>query len=205
VRLKGVYIEIVSIIWMIIEAVVAIRAGLIAHSLSLFAFGIDSVVELIAAFVLLWRLWIEIKNHSIEKVEKAEKTASWIVGIILLLLAGYIVISAIFNLYLHNSAESSFTGIVIAIIAGILMPFISWSKIKIGTAINSPALKADGYCSLVCAYMSWVLLIGVVFTAIFGWWWIDSVISLLLVYFIVKEGIEVLKEAKGEKCSCDCH
>ena len=201
---KGVYIEIVSILWMIIEASVAISGGIIAHSLALAAFGADSIIELIAGFILLWRLWIEMKEQRTEKIENAEKTASWVVGIALLSLAVYIFISAIYNLYHHSSAETSIIGIVLAVAAGIIMPFLSWAKIKIGNTIGSNALKADGYCSIVCAYMAWILLADVVLTALYnGLWWVDSVISLAFVYFVVKEGLEAIQIARGETDDCD--
>lgn len=201
---KGIYIEIISILWMFIEAGVAIGAGLAAHSLSLVSFGADSIIELIAGFVLLWRLQIEMRGQCLEKVEKAERSASWIVGAALLLLAVYIVVSAIYNLFKHNSAEESILGIGLAAVAGILMPVLALAKRRIGNAIKSNALKSDGYCSMVCAYMSWVLLFGVVMTALLKLWWIDSVISLAFVYFIVKEGIEAIQEARGKEDSCCC-
>ena len=202
---KGIYIEFVSILWMIIEAGVAISGGIIAHSLALVSFGSDSIIELIAGFILLWRLWIEMKGQSTKKIESAEKTASWVVGIALLSLAVYIFISVIYNLYHHSSAETSVIGIGLAVVAGIIMPFLSRAKIKIGNTIGSNALKADGYCSIVCAYMSWILLIDVVLTALYrSLWWIDSVLSLVFIYFVVKEGIEAVQEARGETDNCDC-
>ena len=199
---KGLHIEIISIIWTIIEAAVAISAGVLAHSLSLVVFGSDSIIELIAGFVLLWRLSAQMMGQSVEKVEKTEKTASWVVGIALILLSVYIIISVIFNLLSRHMAEASPVGLGLAIIAGIIMPVIAFYKRKIGANIGSKALKADGYCSMVCAYMAWVLLIGVVFTALFKWWWIDSVISLAFVYFVLKEGIEAIQEARGLHCDC---
>jgi divalent metal cation (Fe/Co/Zn/Cd) transporter len=194
---KGLNIEIVSVVWMIIEAGVAIGAGLIAHSLALVAFGADSIVELIAGAVLLWRLAIEANGASLERVERAEKGASWVVGVALFLLAVYIVMAAIHELWTHQGAESSVLGISLAVVSGILMPILSRAKKRIGKEISSNALKADGSCSIVCAYMAWIVLGGVVMTALFGWWWIDSIAALALVYFVVKEGWEAIQEAKG--------
>ena len=196
---KGIYIEIISIFWMLIEAGIAISGGIIAHSLALVAFGADSVIELITGFVLLWRLWIEMKGQGTERIENAEKTASWVVGIALLFLSFYIFISAIYNLYHHSNAETSVIGIVVAAVAGIIMPFLSRSKIKIGNTIGSNSLKADGSCSIVCAYLSWILLVDVVLTALYpNLWWIDSVISLAFIYFVVTEGMEAIWAARGE-------
>jgi divalent metal cation (Fe/Co/Zn/Cd) transporter len=196
---KGISVEIASILWMLVEAGVAIVAGSAAHSLALVAFGIDSIIELIAGVVLLWRLLIELRGHDTARINRAEKSASWVVGGALLLLSAYIIVSALLNLFHHRGAEASKLGVILAIAAGLIMPYLAWAKIKIGKMIGSNALKSDGRCSLVCAYMSWILLIGVVSTALFGSWWIDGVLSLLLVYFIFREGIEALQSARDEE------
>jgi divalent metal cation (Fe/Co/Zn/Cd) transporter len=194
---KGINIELVSIFWMIIEAIVAISSGLTAHSLSLVAFGSDSIIELIAGDVLLWRLNIERNGASLERVKRAEKVSSWVVGVALLLLAVNIVIASIDKLWTHQGAETSYLGIALAIASGLIMPYISHAKKRIGSEIGSEALKADGSCSIVCAYMAWTVLIGVFVTALFGWWWTDSIVALPLVYFVVKEGWETVQEARS--------
>jgi divalent metal cation (Fe/Co/Zn/Cd) transporter len=201
---KAIRIERVSILWMFIEAGVAISAGIAAHSLALIAFGADSVIELVAGFVLLWRLTIESRGIAGESLRKAEVRASWGVGLALLLLSAYIVISAAYNLLHHEGPESSTFGVVLAIVAGLVMPYLAWSKKKIGRAIGSKALVADGSCSMVCAYMSWVLLLGVLATALLGWWWIDAVASLLFVYFVASEGIEAIQAARRGEGPCAC-
>ncbi|WP_284286130.1 cation diffusion facilitator family transporter [Alicyclobacillus fastidiosus] len=201
---KGVNIEIISIIWMVIEAAVAISSGIIAHSLSLVAFGADSIIELIAAGVLLWRLTIEVRGASLARVKKAEKTSSWVVGIALFLLAVYIVIASLDKLITHQGADSTYIGIGLAIASGIIMPYLSRAKKRIGSDIDSKALRADGSCSIVCAYMAWTVLAGVVIIALLGWWWIDSIAALALVYFVVKEGWEAVQEARGKEDACGC-
>jgi divalent metal cation (Fe/Co/Zn/Cd) transporter len=155
---KGILIEALSVIWMIIEAGVAIGAGLIAHSLALVAFGADSIIELVAGMVLLWRLTIEAKGVSLRRVERAEKVSSWVVGVALLLLAVYIVVAAGHELWTRQGAESSVLGISLAVVSGILMPILSRAKKRIGAQIGSKALMADGSCSIVCAYMAWTVL-----------------------------------------------
>ncbi|MDA8441386.1 MAG: cation transporter [Peptococcaceae bacterium] len=194
---KGIYIEGASIIWLVIEAGVAIGAGLLAHSLALVAFGSDSIIELIAGVVLLWRLVIEARGATFARVQKAERTAAGVVGAALLLLAVYIVIAAIHKLWTHQGAEASPLGIGLAIVSTVLMLYFSRAKLQIGDAIGSKALKADGACSIVCAYMAITVLIGAALTALLGWWWIDAVISFGLTYFVVKEGIEAIQAARG--------
>jgi divalent metal cation (Fe/Co/Zn/Cd) transporter len=201
---KGVNIELVSVVWMVIEAAVAIGSGIIAHSLALVAFGADSIIELIAGAVLLWRLTIEAREASLARVNRAEKISSWVVGIALLLLAVYIVVASIVKLWTHQGAESTYVGIGLAIASGIIMPILSRLKKKIGAEIGSKALRADGACSIVCAYMAWTVLAGVALTALFGWWWMDSIAALALVYFVVKEGWEAVQEARGKEDACGC-
>ncbi|WAH38124.1 cation diffusion facilitator family transporter [Alicyclobacillus dauci] len=204
---RGINIELVSIVWMVIEAAVAIGSGMIAHSLSLVAFGADSIIELVAGAVLLWRLTIEAHGASLARVKSAEKASSWVVGIALLLLAVYIVIASIDKLVTLQGAETSFLGIGLAIASGIIMPYLSRAKKRIGSEIGSKALRADGSCSIVCAYMAWIVLVGVILTALLGWWWIDSIVALALVYYVVKEGREAIQEARGkaDACGCGCH
>jgi len=204
---KGINIEIVSILWMIIEAAVAIGAGVAAHSLALTAFGADSIIELVAGGILLWRLYVEAGGASLERVKQAEKRAAWVVGVALLALAVYIVGMAGYDLWTRTGSESSMLGLGLAIASGIIMPYLSRAKKAIGTQIGSKALRADGSCSIVCAYMAWTLIVGLILTALVGWWWLNALAGLALVYFVVKEGIEAIQEARGveDACGCGCH
>lgn len=201
---KGINIEIVSIFWMIVEAAVAIGAGIVAHSLALTALGADSIIELVAGGILLWRLYVESNGASIERVQQAEKRASWVVGVSLLALAIYIVVMAGYDLWTRSGSETSMLGLALAVASGIIMPYLSRAKKKIGTQIGSKALRADGSCSIVCAYMAWTLIVGLVLTAFLGWWWLNALAGLALVYFIAKEGIEAIQEARGVEDACGC-
>lgn len=201
---KGITIELASIIWMVIEAAVSIGAGAMAHSLALVSFGADSIIELIAGVVLLWRLVIEANGASLKRVERAEKLSSWVVGIALLLLAVYIAAASLYKLVMQQGAETSYAGIALAIASGVLMSYLSRAKKRIGSEIGSNALKSDGSCSIVCAYMAWTVLAGVIITALFGWWWADSIAALALLYFVIKEGWEAIQEARGKEDACSC-
>lgn len=196
---KGVRIEIVSIIWLVVEAGVAIAAGMTAHSVALVAFGADSLIELVAGAVLLWRLAIEANSAGLDRVELAEKVSSWVVGIALLLLAVYIVVTSAAKLWTRQGAETTFLGIGLAAASALLMPYLAHIKKQIGSEIGSSALKADGACSIVCAYMAWTVLAGILLTVWFGWWWADSAAALALTYFVVKEGWEAIQEARGNE------
>ena len=161
---RGIQIEWLSAVWMVIEALVALFAGILAHSIALIAFGADSVIELVAGGALLFRLYVEANGGDAERVERAERAASWIVGIALLALAAYIVVSSAVSLFTQSHPEATTLGIGIAVASSILMPFLATAKKRIGRRIGSKALVSDGACSMVCAYMSWILLAGVAAT-----------------------------------------
>ena len=199
----GVWIEALALVWMVIEATIAITAGLIAHSVSLEGFGFDSIIELVAGGVLLWRLLVEQRGGSVEAVERAERRAAWITAIGLFVLALYIVADSGFSLLTRSHPRTSWWGVVLAIAAAIIMPLLWQGKLRVARRIGSAALKADAVCSVTCAYMSFTLLIGLLLNTLFGLWWADSLAALVLVYFIVHEGREAWHEARtGETCSC---
>ncbi len=199
----GVWIELVTIGWMIIEASVALTTGFITHSISLQGFGVDSIIELISGSILLWRLAVEQRGGSDEAVEQAERRAAWVTSISLFALALYIVVESALTLVLRTHPESSLWGIGLAIAAAIIMPVLWRGKLRVALRIGSAALKADAACSVTCAYMSITLLAGLSLNALFGWWWADPLAALVLVYFIAREGRESWHEARtGEACDC---
>ncbi|MDQ2713655.1 MAG: cation transporter [Chloroflexota bacterium] len=202
----GVGIELVTIVWMTIEASVAITVGFATRSVSLQGFGIDSIVELIAGGLLLWRLLVEQRGGSVERVEQAERRASWVTAMSLFVLAVYIVGDSAFTLLTRTRPEASWWGVGLALAAAIIMPLLWQGKLRVARRIGSAALKADAACSVTCAYMALTLLAGLLLNRFFGWWWADPLAALGLVYFLVQEGREALHEAlTGETCTCaDC-
>jgi divalent metal cation (Fe/Co/Zn/Cd) transporter len=199
----GIGIELFTLLWMTIEATIAIITGYATRSVSLQGFGIDSIIELITGAVLLWRLLVEQRGGTSSAIERAERSASWIAAISLFALAAYIVGDSAFTLYTRTHSESSWWGIALAIAAAIVMPILWQGKLRVAKRIGSAALKADAVCSVTCAYMSFTLLAGLLLNTFFGFWWADPLAALVLVYFIVREGREALHEARtGETCSC---
>jgi len=199
----GIWIELIALFWMVIEASIAITTGFVTHSVSLEGFGIDSIIELVAGSILLWRLLVEMRGGSIEVVRHAERRASWITGISLFGLALYIVADSAFAFLAQSRPQVSWWGIGLAIAAAIIMPLLWQGKLRVAKRIDSTALKADAVCSVTCAYMSFTLLSGLLLNKFFGLWWADALAALALVYFIVREGREALHEARtGEKCNC---
>ena len=204
----GIWIELLTLLWMILEAAIALTTGFITHSVSLQGFGLDSIIELIAGSILLWRLSVEQRGGSVEVVEEAERRASWVTAISLFVLAVYIVGDSALSLLTQSRSQPSAWGIGLAIAAAIFMPLLWQGKLRVAKRIGSAALKADAVCSITCAYMAITLLIGLALNSLLGWWWADPLAALALVYFIVREGSEALHEARtGETCSCgedDC-
>jgi len=199
----GIWIEVVTITWMTAEASIAIITGYMTRSVSLQGFGIDSVIELVAGGVLLWRLLVEQRGGTTDSIERAERRAAWITACSLFALAIYIVGDSAFALITQSRPEASLWGIGLAIAAAIFMPVLWQGKLRVARRIGSAALKADAACSATCAYMSFTLLAGLLLNRFSGWWWADPLAALVLVYFIIREGREALHEARtGEMCDC---
>ena len=204
----GVWIELIAIVWMVIEAGVALLIGFTTRSVSLQGFGLDSIVELVAGGILLWRLLVEQRGGSTARIETAERRASWVTAISLFVLAIYIVGNSAFAFVTRTQPEASWWGVGLAIAAAIIMPLLWRGKLRVARHIKSAALKADAACSVTCAYMAGVLLVGLLLNRFLGWWWADPLAGLALVFFLVREGQEAFHEARtGESCSCgeeDC-
>lgn len=196
---RGRWLEYLTIGWNSLEAIIAIGAGLIAGSIALVGFGLDSIIEVSSGAALLWRLHMDAP----EKRERAEQIALKLVGASFLLLAAYVGFDATKSLITREPPEASYVGIGLASLSLIVMPLLARAKRKVAASIDSRALQADSRQTDICAYLSAILLGGLMLNALFGWWWADPLAALLMTPIIVKEGIETLR---GEAC-CDgaCH
>jgi divalent metal cation (Fe/Co/Zn/Cd) transporter len=190
---QALKLEYVSLLWMAIEFGVGLQAGLQAHSILLVAFGLDSLLEIFSGGVLIWRLHKQQRTNDEQEIERIEQLATRLVGGVLLLLAVYVVLTAGWNLWQHQAADLSWSGLTLSVLSLILMPILAVAKRRLGRQLHSAALVEDGMCNITCAYMAGTVLIGALLTALFGWWWADSVAALVLVYFIVREGLEGLR------------
>ena len=176
--------------WMLIEAVVAIGAGVAARSLSLIAFGADSLIELVSAGVLLWRLNVELR-HGADFPESVERRASRISAALLFVLAAYVVVNAAYGLWRHEGQEFSTPGMIVAVVAIPVMWWLARAKMRVAVQIGSRALRADAVESITCGYMSGVVVVGLIVQLLMpGSWWVDSIASLAIVALLVKEGRE---------------
>jgi divalent metal cation (Fe/Co/Zn/Cd) transporter len=176
--------------WMLIEAAVAIGSGVSANSLSLIAFGADSLIELASAGVLMWRLNVETRQGA-EFSESIERRASRIGGVLLFVLAAYVVVSAAYGLWLREGQEFSPPGLVLTVLAVPVMWWLARAKMRVADQIGSRALRADAVESITCGYLSGAVVIGLIAQLLMpGWWWVDSITSLAIVILLVKEGRE---------------
>jgi divalent metal cation (Fe/Co/Zn/Cd) transporter len=182
-------LELLTAGWMGIEAVVSIGSGIVAGSLSLIAFGADSVIELASALVLLWRLRIELEQGA-EFSAIIERRAGRIAGALLFVLAAYIIASAAVGLWERRGQEFSLLGLAVTLLAIPMMVALSKAKIRIAEQIGSRALRADAFEAIACSYLAVIVVAGLIAQWLFGAWWIDSVTSLAIVGFLIKEGRE---------------
>jgi divalent metal cation (Fe/Co/Zn/Cd) transporter len=197
---RGRWLEYLTVGWNSLEGIIAVGAGLVAGSIALVGFGLDSVIEVTSGVALLWRLHLDAP----EKRERAEQTALKIVGVSFLALAAYVAFDAVKSLATREPPEASYVGIAIATLSLLVMPLLARAKRRVAAKINSRAMQADSRQTDICAYLSAILLGGLILNALFGWWWADPVAALVMVPIIGREGVEALR---GETC-CDggtCH
>jgi divalent metal cation (Fe/Co/Zn/Cd) transporter len=196
---KAFRLEWLTIAWMAIEALVAIVSGVVAGSLTLTAFGFDSVIELVSAGVLIWRLTDELRRGE-EFSNRAERIASRSGGALLFVLTAYILFGAAWSLWAHHGGEFSVPGLIVAGVAMPIMYVLSRRKLDVARQLGSRAMRADAIESITCGWLSFVVVVGLVANVLLAAWWVDAVTSLGIVWFVVKEAREAWS---GEDCCGD--
>ena len=191
---KGLILEYLTLIYNLFEAVLSIFFGFLAGSPALVGFGLDSIVESLSGGVLIWRLH-QHEGLSEEREERIERRAIKLVSVTFFILAVWILYESLETLYTSEAPKASIPGIVIATASMIIMPVLSFLKVRTGKEIGSKALVADAKETMVCAVLSVALLLGLGLNALFGWWWADPVTGLFIALFLIKEGIEQWREA----------
>ena len=185
----------ITVAWMLVEGVIAIGAGVVAHSVALTAFGLDSFIELFSAAVVLRRVLERSESEERGSRTTGERTASRLVGMALYILIVYIVVSAAAGLLLHLQPEPSLVGIGLTVVSiGIMTVLWRW-RLSLADRLDSPALRGDAACSVVCLYMGIATLAGLALNASFGWWWADPIAGLALIWWIRGEANEALEAA----------
>jgi len=192
---RGVYLEYATVAWNIVEGVIAVAAGLVASSVALIGFGVDSFVETASAAVVGWRLRAESLGHANEeRAELLERRAGRIAGALLLALAAYIVVDAGRRLLGFGAeARESIVGIALTAVSLAVMPILGWAKLRTAADLKSGALRADAYETIACAWLSLATLTGLVLNLALGWWWADPLAALAIVPLVVREGMEGLR------------
>ncbi len=191
-RRAGLRIEFLSIGWTALESIVGIIAGVLAGSVALISFGIDSVIEVASSLVLVWRL------SGASAAEDREEFAHRLVGVCFLALAVYVSFEAMKDLLTRSTPRVSYFGIIYAAACVVVMPLLARAKRRAAANLQSHALHADSHQSDICAYLAVILLGGLGLNALFGWWWADPVAALCMVPIISREAISGLR---GQPCT----
>ncbi len=191
---RGLGLEYFTVAWNMLEALVALVSGTVAGSIALIGFGLDSLIEVSSGGILLWRLHLD---HDERWRELRERRALQLVGISFLALAAYVTGDSVVSLAKREAPEPSLVGIALAIASLIAMPLLARGKRRVALALRSPALRADSRQTDICAYLSAVLLLGLLLNAALGWWWADPAAGLVMAPIIGYEGIQALRGKTG--------
>lgn len=193
---QGLRLEMATLGYNLIEAVVALSSGAIASSVALIGFGVDSLIESWSGLTMVWRLR---RDHDEERRLAVERRAQRMVAISFFVLAAYVAWGSGGSLLRHKAPETSVPGIVLATASVIIMPFLSRAKRRVGHSLGSSAMVADSRQTALCSYLSAILLAGLGVHWLFGWWWADPAAALVMTPIIVKEGWDAWR---GNHCEC---
>lgn len=190
VALRGKRLEYFTIAWNSLEGLIALVAGILAGSISLVGFGIDSFIEVTSGATLLWRMAVDSEETT---RERDERLSLRIVGVCFLALSAYIAYESFSDLINRKAPDHSVPGIILACVSLAVMPILSRAKKDVGNKLGSAAMNADARQTDFCVYLSAVLLAGLLLNAVFGWWWADPAAALIMVPIIAKEGFDGIK------------
>jgi divalent metal cation (Fe/Co/Zn/Cd) transporter len=179
---RVIRLQVLTIAWMTVEAIVALAAAWTARSPALLGFGGDSAIELFSAIIVLWRF------RSKSDSAGAEKLAARVAGGLLFVVAAFVIVSSGLSLLGHRESHPSFAGVILLIVAAIGMPWLANQKRKLATQVGSASLRADATESALCGYLSLIALAGLLANVIFHAPWADPIAALALVPLLVKEG-----------------
>lgn len=195
----GLRLSYLTALYNALEGLVAIGAGLAAGSVALVGFGVDSAIELAASGAAIWRLRAERDAGWRERSERATLRS---VGVLFLALATYVAVDAAKTLLAREPPRESVVGIALAAVSLVVMPLLARAKRRVAVAMGSAALAAESQQTMICTYLSAILLGGLLLNAAVGWWWADPVAALGMVPLIAHEGFEALRGR--DACGGDC-
>lgn len=193
---KALKLEYITISYNVIEAVLSVGAGIAASVLSLVAFGVDSVIEVSASVIMLWRLYA---RGEPEQIERMEKRAQKLVALSFFALGAMVAAEALRDLLSHSAPENTLLGIAIAAASAVVMPLLARAKRNQARALNMSSLASEAAQTNLCGYLSIILLTSLLLYRTFGWWWSDAVGALLMLPIIFHEGVE---SWRGKNCCC---
>jgi cation diffusion facilitator family transporter len=198
---RGQWLSRVTLAYNLLEGVASILAGMVAGSISLVGFGVDSMIEVTSSVASLWRLRLD---HQAESRRRAEEWSLRIIGACFVILAIYIAADAIHSLWTREAPRRTTVGIIVAGMSVIVMPILARAKRRVAVALGSRALNADASQTDLCTYLSVIVLAGLLLNALLGWWWADPVAALAMTPIIAKEGYEGLRaEDACDHCGAD--
>lgn len=195
----SVRVEVFTVLWMVVEAAISLGAGVVAGSLLLVAFGLDSVIEFVSGAILFWRFSVEANGESADRVEWAERRAAWVVAISLALLCVYVLASVVYGLVTQAKPDASPVGIGISAAAVLVMPWLGITKRRLAVRLGSGALRGDAASSFTCGYMAATVLAGLVLNALLHWWWAEDVAALVFLVWLVGETREAFEEVRESR------
>ena len=199
----ALWLSVITIVYNIIEGLVSVYFGSADDTLVLLGFGVDSFVEVISGIGIL-HMVLRMQRNEIKDFDKFERLALRITGVAFIVLAIGLVAGSILNIVNKTKPETTFAGIIIAIISILSMYFLMNYKLKTGKALNSEAIIADAHCTKTCLYLSFILLASSLLYEFFKISYIDIIGSLGIAWYAFSEGRESLEKARKNKLSCGC-
>lgn len=191
-RKKALILSIFTVCYNILEGIFSITAGIFSSSISLTGFGVDSFVESISGFVMIWRF--KKSGHSEKDEERIEKIAQKLVAVSFFILSAYILYESITKLYFKETTDPSILGLIIIVMSIIIMPVLFYLKHRTGKLLKSRSLVADSKETLACLFLSVAVLIGLLSNFLFGFWQADPIAAILIAVYLIVEGIRTLRE-----------
>lgn len=186
-RRRGLTLAGLTIAWNVVEAIVAVSAGIAAGSIALIGFGFDSMVEVLSAWVVVWQFRGELRGGY---DEDRERRALRLIGVTFFVLAAYVAFEALRDLFFVDAeADESPVGIVLAALSLTVMPLLAWAKKRTADGLHSPTLRADATETLLCSWLSITLLAGLVLNTTLGWWWADALAAAGIAALAAREGL----------------
>lgn len=193
---KARKVQVYNVIYDTIEVVVSLIAGFSSGSAALIGWGLDSIIEVVSASTLWWRLNGEVKGISEKRVRKRERATLYVIAISFLLVSAFITYDSISKLIAQNPPSWSTAGIVILVISLVVNPILIWYKYRYGKKLDSKELIADSKDTFVCLYQTIAVLGGLLAVRYLDWWWADPVAAFLIVPYALKEGWEAFQNGR---------